>query len=315
MRRLPDLEGLAIFAKVAQLHSFAAAAAELNLSKATVSKAVGRLELRLKVRLFNRTSRRLSLTDAGRQLAGRAGGILSEGEAAEDAILGQAAAPRGLIRLAAPVSFGVLHVAPLLPEFFAQYPDITIDIQMNDAIVDLVGEGFDAAIRIAALPDSSLIARMLCPMPRYLVGAPPYFAAHGRPRHPLELAEHQCIAHARGSTTETWHFSKKDGETATIRPSGRLRCNNGDATLPVLRAGLGIGILPEFFIRDDLASGALEQLLPDWELQAGAVHWVTPARALRPKRVDILGAFFAEKLGRCAAPAIAQQGARRKRRP
>jgi DNA-binding transcriptional LysR family regulator len=314
MRRLPDLEGLAIFAKVAQLHSFAAAAAELNLSKATVSKAVGRLELRLKIRLFNRTSRRLSLTDAGRQLAGRAGGILAEGEAAEDAILGQAAAPRGLIRLAAPVSFGVLHVAPLLPEFFAQYPDVTIDLQMDDAIVDLVGAGFDAAIRIAALPDSSLIARTLCPMPRFLVGAPPYFAAHGRPRHPLELAEHQCIAHARGSTTETWHFTK-DAESATVRPSGRLRCNNGDATLPVLRAGLGIGILPEFFIRDDLASGALEQLLPDWELQAGAVHWVTPARGLRPKRVDILGAFFAERLGRSSTPIVSPRRTRTKRRP
>src|SRR5579862_4040537 len=227
MRRLPDLEGLAVFAKVAQLHSFAAAAAELNLSKATVSKAVGRLESRLKARLFNRTSRRLSLTDAGHQLASRAAVILSEGEAAEDAILGQGAAPRGLIRLAAPVSFGVLHIAPLLPEFFARYPDIIIDMQMNDAITDLVGEGFDAAIRIAALPDSSLIARTLCPMPRYLVGAPSYFQAHGRPRHPLELAEHQCIAHARGPVAESWHFISRSGESATIRPSGLLRTNNG----------------------------------------------------------------------------------------
>jgi DNA-binding transcriptional LysR family regulator len=298
MRRLPDLEGLAIFAKVAQLRSFAAAAAELNLSKATVSKAVGRLESRLKVRLFHRTSRRLSLSDAGRQLATSAAGILSDGEAAEDAILGQAAAPRGLIRLAAPASFGVLHIAPLLPEFFAQYPDITIDLQMSDAVTDLVGEGFDAAIRIAALPDSSLIARMLRPMPRFVVGAPRYFEAHGRPRHPLELAEHQCIAYARGTTADSWHFTKKGGESATIRPSGPLRTNNGDATLPVLRAGLALGILPEFFVGEDLASGALEQILSDWELPSGAVHWVTPARGLRPKRVEILGAFLAEKLAR-----------------
>jgi DNA-binding transcriptional LysR family regulator len=313
MRRLPDLEGIAVFAKVAQLHSFAAAAAELNLSNATVSKAVARLESRLKVRLFNRTSRRLSLTDAGHQLAGRAAGILSEGEAAEDAILGQAAAPRGLIRLAAPVSFGVLHIAPLLPEFFAQYPDITIDLQMNDAIVDLVGEGFDAAIRIAALPDSSLTARMLRPMPRFVVGAPSYLATHGRPRHPLELAEHQCIAHARGTVAESWHFTRKDGESATIRPSGRLRSNNGDATLPVLRAGLAIGILPEFFLREDFASGALEQILPDWELGAAAVHWVTPARGLRPKRVEILAAFLAEKLGEVPASASIRSAPRRKR--
>jgi DNA-binding transcriptional LysR family regulator len=314
MRRLPDLEGLAIFAKVAQLRSFAAAAAELNLSKATVSKAVSRLESRLKVRLFHRTSRRLSLSDAGRQLATRAAGILSDGEAAEDAILGQAAAPGGPIRLAAPVSFGVLHIAPLLPEFFAQYPDITIDLQMNDAITDLVGEGFDAAIRIAALPDSSLTARMLRPMPRFLVGAPRYFETHGKPRHPLELAEHQCIAHARGATADTWHFTKKGGESATIRPAGRLRTNNGDATLPVLRAGLALGILPEFFVREDLASGALEQILPDWGLPAAAVHWVTPARGLRPKRVEILGAFLAEKLTDSLAPAAPQKPASRRKR-
>jgi DNA-binding transcriptional LysR family regulator len=298
MRRLPDLEGLAIFAKVARLQSFAAAAAELHLSKATVSKAVSRLESRLKVRLFNRTSRRLALTDAGQQLAGRAAGILSEGEAAEDAIVGQASAPRGLVRLAAPVSFGVLYLAPLLPEFFARYPEITIDLQLSDAITDLVGEGFDAAIRIAALPDSSLIARTLCPMPCFLVGAPSYLEKHGRPGHPLQLAEHQCITHVRGTTAEVWHFTSKSGKTSTLRPAGRLRTNDGDAAIPALRAGLGLGVMPEFFVREDLATGRLEHILPKWTLRASAVHWVTPARGLRPKRVDLLGAFFTEKLAR-----------------
>jgi DNA-binding transcriptional LysR family regulator len=296
LRRLPDFEALAIFAKVAQLHSFAATAAELNLSKATVSKAVGRLESRLKVRLFNRTSRRLSLTDAGVQLSARAMAILSEGEAAEDAIFGLAAAPRGLIRLAAPVSFGVLHIAPLLPEFFERYPDIVIDLQMNDAVTDLVGEGFDAAVRIAALPDSSLVARTLRPMQRFLLGAPSYFKAHGRPRHPLELAEHQCVAHARGVAADNWHFTGGAEESATVRPMGRLRANNGDAILPTLRAGLALGILPEFFVREDLASGALEHLLPEWKLPAAGVYWVTPAKGLRPKRVEILGEFLAQKL-------------------
>ncbi len=296
MRRLPDFEGLAVFSKVAQLHSFAAAAAELNLSKATVSKAIARLESRLKVRLFNRTSRRIALTDAGQQLAGRAASILADGEAAEDAILGQAAAPRGQIRLAAPVSYGVLHVAPLLAEFLALYPEITLNLQMSDGITDLIGEGFDAAIRIAALPDSSLIARTLCPMPRFLIGAPSYFHKHGKPRHPLQLAEHQCVGYTRGNTVETWSFSSKNGETATLRPAGPLLSNNGDATLPILRAGLALGILPEFFVRDDLAAGTLEQILPEWSLPAAAVHWVTPARGLRPKRVELLGAFFAEKL-------------------
>jgi DNA-binding transcriptional LysR family regulator len=298
MRRLPDFEGLAIFAKVAQLQSFAAAAAELNLSKATVSKAVSRLETRLKVRLFNRTSRRLALTDSGNQLAGRAADLLAECEAVEDSVLGQATAPRGTIRLAAPVSFGVLFIAPLLPEFFMRYPDITIDLQMNDSITDLIGEGFDAAVRIATLTDSSLTARTLLPMPRYLVGAPGYFQKHGKPRHPSQLLEHQCVAHVRGTVSDPWHFTNKAGETVRVRPSGLLRTNNGDAVLPTLRAGLALGMMPEFFIREDLARGTLERVLPEWTLRSGAVHWVTPARGLRPKRVDILGEFLAEKLGR-----------------
>jgi len=313
MRRLPDLEGLAIFAKVAQQQSFAAAAAELNLSKATISKAVSRLESRVKVRLFNRTSRRLALTDAGQQLAGRAASILSDGEAAEDAIVGQASTPRGLVRLAAPVSFGVLYLAPLLPEFFARYPEITIDLQLSDAITDLIGEGFDAAIRIAVLPDSSLIARTLCPMPCFLVGAPSYLEKHGRPRHPQQLAEHQCIAHVRGMNAAVWHFTSKCGKTSTLRPAGRLlRTNDGDAALPVLRAGLALGVWPEFFVREDLATGRLEHVLPEWTLPASAVHWVTPARGLRPKRVDLLGTFFAEKLARTQVTLVHRTAAKKR---
>ena len=315
MRRLPDLEGLAIFAKVAQVHSFAGAAAELNLSKATVSKAVSRLEARLKVRLFNRSSRQLALTEAGNQLVGRAASLLSEAEAAEDDALGQSAAPRGVVRLAAPISFGVLYLGPLLPELFTRYPEITLDLQMSDAVTDLVGEGFDAAIRIAALPDSSLVARTLCPMPLFLVGAPAYFQKHGKPRHPLQLAEHQCIAHARGTTAQSWHFTSSTGETAAVKPAGYLRTNNGDAALPLVRAGLALAVLPEFFVREELATGQLEHILPAWSVPAAAVHWVTPARELRPKRVDLVAQFFAEKLAgvrTAPSPATAAKSRRTK---
>src|SRR5712691_7049842 len=295
MARLPDLEGLAIFAKVVEIRSFAGAAAELNLSKATVSKAVSRIEARLGARLVNRTSRRFALTDAGRQLAGRATHILAEGEAAEDSARAQATMPRGLVRLAAPMSFGLLHVAPLLPEFLATFPEVSIDLHLSDAHVDLIGEGFDAAIRIAVLPDSSLVVRRLYEMPRFLVGSPAYLKKHGRPKHPLHLAQHCCIGYSYTRTPETWRFTK-DGKSATVRPSGPLRVNNGDAMMPALIAGTGLGILPEFILRDALAAGQLERLLPEWSLPSGAVYWVTPPGGPRPKRVEVLADFLVEKL-------------------
>jgi DNA-binding transcriptional LysR family regulator len=298
MSKLPDLEGLAIFAKVAETRSFAAAAAELKLSKATVSKAVSRVEAKLKTRLFNRTSRRIALTEAGRALADRASHILAEGEAAEDEALSQSTAVRGLVRLAAPMSFGVSHVAPLLPEFLATYPEVSVDLHLSDATVDMIGDGFDAAIRIAVLPDSSLIARRICGMPRYLVGSPNYLEQHGRPRHPLHLAEHVCITYGHASAPETWRFTHKNGKSATVRPSGPLRVNNGDAMMPALIAGTGLAVLPESIVRDALADGRLERLLADWSLPAGAVYWVTPPGGLPPQRVKVLAELLFERLGK-----------------
>src|SRR5579859_3953717 len=235
MARLPDFEGLAIFAKVVELRSFAAAASELSLSKATVSKAVGRLEERLGARLFNRTSRRLALTDAGQKLAERAARLLADGEAAENEALAQSSVPRGLVRLAVPMTFGVKNVAPLLPEFLQTYPEVSIDLHLSDATVDLIGEGFDAGLRIARLPDSSLIARRLCGMPRYTVAAPSYLRQHGRPTHPMQLAQHRCFGYAYLSTPNVWHYTNAAGEQAAVRPGGPLRVNNGEAVMPVLR--------------------------------------------------------------------------------
>jgi DNA-binding transcriptional LysR family regulator len=300
MTKLPDFEGLAIFAKVVEQRSFSGAAAELKLSKATVSKAVSRLEAKLGTRLFNRTSRRLALTDAGRSLSARAASILAEAEAAESEMLSQSSAPRGLVRLAAPMSFGVLHVAPLIPEFLALYPEVSIDLHLSDAQVDIIGEGFDAALRIAALPDSSLVARRLCDVPLYLLAAPSYLKKRGRPRHPLQLAEHSCLGYAYQLTLDTWRFQNKSGELATVRPSGPLRVNNGDAMLPALIAGLGFGILPEFIVRDALKDGRLEVVLDDWLLPSSALHWVTPPGEPRPARIEVLGKFLALHLGRGA---------------
>jgi DNA-binding transcriptional LysR family regulator len=300
MARLPDLEGLAIFAKVAECRSFSDAAAELRVSKATVSKTVGRIESRLGTRLIIRTARRFELTDAGRQLVGRAAHILAEGEAAEDVTQSQARAPRGLVRLAAPMSFGRLELAPLLPDFLAAFPEIAIDLHLSDAMADVIGERFDAAIRIAVQPGAALLVQRLCEMPRYLVGSPAYLDKHGRPKHPLHLTEHRCIAYSYTMNSEVWRF-RKGSKSASVRPSGPLRVNNGDAMLPALIAGTGLGVLPQFLLRESLESKRLERLLPDWSIPLGAVYWVTPPEGPLPKRVDVLRSYLIDKLGASAA--------------
>ena len=296
MSKLPDFEALAIFAKVVELRSFAAVATELALSKATVSKAVTRLEQRLGARLFNRTSRRLALTDAGQKLAERATRLLLDGEAAENEALAQSVAPRGLVRLAVPMTFGIKMVAPLLPEFLAEYPDVAIDLHLSDAMVDLIGEGFDAGLRIASLPDSSLIARRLCAMPRYTVAAPSYLEQHGRPTHPMHLAQHRCFGYAYLSTPNVWTYTNAAGEQASVRPAGPLRVNNGEALMPALLAGLGIADLPEFIVGDAIASGAVEVILKGWHQTEGSVHLVMPPGGPRPARVEALAAFLAKRL-------------------
>jgi DNA-binding transcriptional LysR family regulator len=298
MAKLPDFEALAIFAKVVELRSFAAAAGELALSKATVSKAVSRLEERLGARLFNRTSRRLALTDAGQRLSERAARLLTDGEAAESEVLAQSATPRGLVRFAVPMTFGVKMVAPLLPEFFKTYPEVAIDLHLSDATVDLIGDGFDAGLRIARLPDSSLLARRLCPMPRYTVAAPSYLKRQGRPTHPMHLADHKCFGYAYLSNPNVWHYTNAAGEEVSVRPAGPLRVNNGEALLPAVLAGLGIADLPEFIVGDAIASGKVEVILKGWKQAEGAVHLLTPPGGPRPARVEVLAEFLVKQFGK-----------------
>lgn len=295
---LPDFEGLAIFAKVAELRSFSAASAELGLSKPTVSKAVARLEERLGTRLLNRTSRRLALTDAGRMLLDRASRMLSEAEAAESEARAQSAAPRGRVRLAAPMSFGLREVAPAMPDFFAEYPDVTIDLHLSDATVDLIGEGFDAALRIAALADSSLLVRRLCAVPRVVVAASSYLKAHGAPKHPRDLTTHACLGYAYLPAADVWRFSNMAGEEVAVRISGPLRANNADALMPALLGGYGLAVQPVFLVRDALAQGQLVTVLRDWSPPEIALHLLMPPGGPRPARVEALAEFLRARFRR-----------------
>lgn len=296
MAKLPDLEALAIFATVVQSRGITAAAADLGLSTPTVSKALTRLEKRLGARLFNRTSRRLTLTEAGEQLAGRAARLLADAEAAESALIAQSATPRGVVRLAVPMSFGIRQVAPILPDFLARYPEVSIDLHLSDALVDVVGDGFDIALRIGQLPDSSLQARRLAPMPGVIVGAPAYLDRRGRPVHPSELLAHDCFGYAYARTRDAWHFTNSANEQVTVRPSGRLRVNNGDAALPALIAGLGISALPTFIAEEALADGRLERVLLDWQAFHASLYLLTPPAGPRPARVQALIDYLASRL-------------------
>lgn len=294
--KLPDFEAWAVFAAVVEHRSFSSAAEALGVSKATVSKAISRLEARLSTTLFHRTSRRLTLTESGRALSDHAQRILSEGEAAEEAAFESASAPAGLVRIAAPLTFGIRHLAPMLAEFMRLHPGIRVDLRLSDAFVDIVADGIDIAIRIAELPDSSLRARRLGPMTTHVVGAPGYFDKAGRPRHPADLARHACLVYTNTANPDIWRFRKPGGEEAALRVDGPMRTDSGDAMLPVLRAGLGVACLPEFLIGEDLANGTLEPVLADWSVSAAALHLLTPPGTLRPARVETLIEFLTERL-------------------
>ncbi|MBL0925841.1 MAG: LysR family transcriptional regulator [Sphingomonadaceae bacterium] len=295
--RLPDFEAWSIFACVVEHKSFTGAASSLGLSKATISKAVTRLEAQVGAPLFHRTSRRLSLTESGAKLVEHARAILAEGQAAEEAARDEASEPVGLVRLAAPMSFGLKHVGPVVADFLCAYRGISVDMHLSDAKVDLIGEGFDIGLRIASLPDSSLRARKLRDVKTYIVAAPSYLDRMGTPRHPAELGEHECLRYSLLTTPELWRLTNSKGEEAAVRPHGRLRANNSDVMLYSLRSGHGIAVVPDFIIDADLASGAVVPILADWQPQPVALHLVTPPGKIRPARVVALIDYLVARLG------------------
>lgn len=217
-----------MFAKVAEEGSYAAAARAMGVSVPTVSRAVARLEERLGGRLFNRTSRQLSVTEFGQRMVDQASALYRQAEEMESEAQELSVQPRGLVRLAVPMSFGLRWVAPLLPALLTLYPELELDLHLSDSTVDLVADGFDAALRIAALPDSSLVARRICSV-THLVAALSYLARRGHPSHPRDLAAHACMSYAYRARSQVWRFTHDNGSEQDVAPRGPLRVTNSDA--------------------------------------------------------------------------------------
>lgn len=296
MSTLPDLEAWAVFARVAEAGSFAAAAGETGLSTATVSKMVARLERRVGAALLSRTSRRVSLTTLGREVAQRAQRLLADAEAMEADLLDRTASPSGLVRITAPMSFGQAQVAPLLPELLAAYPGLSVDLHLGDEIVDLVAGGFDLALRIARLEASSLRARRICDVRVLLLASSGYAERRGLPLHPRALGSHPCFSYAYMANARSWTFTHRSGEQASVSLSGPLRFNNGEATIPSLLAGLGLAALPDFLAAPAVRAGQLVEVLPDWSLPPATLSLVTPPGRLRPVRVSTVMEFLHGRL-------------------
>jgi DNA-binding transcriptional LysR family regulator len=291
---------MAIFARVVERGSFAAAAEGSAMTPAMVGNHVRELERRLNGRLLNRTTRRQSLTELGRRYHAQCVEILALVEAAELDAREMQASPRGQLRVSCPVTYGTRVLVPVLASYLDRYPDVQVELSLNDRFVDLAADGFDAAIRIGELPDSGLIARPLRPSPRVACASPAYLARHGTPQVPADLAQHNCLAFLFTTGPEReWCFPKPDGHgVERVMVRGRLDVNGGLALREAALAGLGVILQPELMLKDDIESGRLVRLFPHWPAPTWPVHVMRlPDARITPKLESFIS-FLGEALGR-----------------
>lgn len=294
---LPDYEGWACFAAVADSGSFTAAATSLGLSKASVSKAVTRLETSLGIALLHRSSRVVTVSTAGERLLGEAQAMVAAATAATEGARGDRADLAGPVRLAAPMSFGIKVLGGPIAAFLDRHPAVEIEVMLSDARHDLVAEGIDLGLRIASMEDSSLLARTIAPIAASVIASPAYLEKHGTPRHPLDLSGHRLIGYGHRERAMPLRFHR-DGEEATVIPTGPLFANNGDIMIPLLAAGGGVAVLPDFIAEEALAQGEVVRILTDWAMPQAFLHLLSPPSRLRPARVRALADHLVETLKR-----------------
>lgn len=291
-----DINDMLVFAQVVKERSFTAAATRLNVSKSRVSKSVSRLEGMLGVRLLQRSTRRLSLTEVGEAYFEHCDRILEEINLAEDTISRLHLEPRGTLKISSSVAFGTLHVAPALPGFMALYPDLSVDLTISDRFVDLVEEGYDLALRITAEPGLNLVARRLAPIRRKICASPSYLASRGTPLSPSELKHHNCLDYSYLSTGSYWRLRGPAGDIA-VPVSGTLRMNDDEALSQAVLGGVGLALLPTFIVGKELQAGKLVEVLPGYvptERFLYAVH--LPNRHL-PLKTRVFLDYLLERFG------------------
>nr|WP_285670117.1 LysR family transcriptional regulator [Limibaculum sp. NKW23] len=272
------------FVHVAEQNSVTRAAEQLSLAPSAVSRRLKELETRLGVQLVSRTTRRMSLTEEGQQFFRRCQRILADLEEAEAEIADGGKGLRGQLRLAAPLSFGLAHLTPLVCSFAKSNPELTLDIDLSDRLVDLVGEGFDVALRIGTLRDSSLIARKLCEMRMIACAAPAFLDTHGRPERPEELRGMPALCYAGSTRPDIWRYRDEDGNEQAVQLDVRLRATNGDMLRDAAIAGLGVVLKPSFIVARAIRAGALEVILPETDWSGIALQLVYPnTRHVAPK--------------------------------
>lgn len=289
-----DLEDIRAFVEVAEAGGFGRAGQKLGMSKSIVSRRVARLEAELGAQLLSRTTRGVSVTEAGTAFKERAERALGELESARDDLAQQGEEIVGRLRISAPLSFGITHLSAVLAELAVRHPKMALDVAYSDRFVDLIGERYDAAIRIGTLQDSSLIARRIAPIKAVFIASPAYLAAHGEPRTPEDLTRHAAIVHGG----ETWRV--QDGRrTVSIRPEGRVRMDNGQAVVEAVKAGLGIALLPTFLAGPALDEGSAVGILLNYAPPEAALHVVRPPPAHHmPAKVRVLTELLVERFGK-----------------
>lgn len=295
MKGLP-LDLLSTFAVIAERGAITAAARTLGLSKATVSKHLTELEHRLGVALFARTTRALTLTQAGSATLERVRRIMAEAEALLEDASATRSSPSGLLKIAAPMVFARLWLGPALPDFMTANPGIVMEFSLDDRTVDLVSSGFDAAVRIGPMPDSSLMARRIAPVRLHVVASPTYWARHGKPASPDDLRAHTCFRYLNADGG-VWRFTGPEGTEHRVKVDGPLASHGGEIEMAWLCAGLGAAILPDFIVCEQIRAGRLERVLEAWTATPLTLHLLTPPGRAKPRRLEVFQEFLLERFG------------------